>query len=194
MLVALVVDISLVHADPGSLDSALVGMAASSRTSGRRTVPGTWRSRPRTDWLSLAASENDGVFKWIIARYLPDGRLDRRFGKNGKITTPFQALAMAILPDRRFVVAGVSGDDLIVARFRPRGAIDTSFGSDGLATIGGFDWAADLQVWPDASDRGRRLRRVQVSDGFRSGSLSTVSREVRVHNCGPGWSGDRSRQ
>jgi uncharacterized delta-60 repeat protein len=58
---------------------------------------------------------------FAIARYLGDGSLDTGFDGDGKVTTDLgasdSAHDVAIQPDGRVVVAGVSGDDFAVARY-----------------------------------------------------------------------------
>ena len=88
-----------------------------------------------------------------------DGRLDRRFSGDGRVTTfsggavPF---GLAIDDERRIVVAGYTtdagGTDIAVARFRPGGDLDPDFGGgDGRVTIdlGGFDYAFDVAIQTD---------------------------------------------
>jgi uncharacterized delta-60 repeat protein len=77
-----------------------------------------------------------------LARYLPSGLLDRTFGKNGKLFSPFlpardaSASALTIQHDGKIVVAGV-GDEasdksmVLLARYRPNGSLDLRFGSHG---------------------------------------------------------------
>lgn len=79
--------------------------------------------------------------KWGLARYRPDGRLDRTFGDGGLVRTSFGwgfALGVALQPDDRIVVTGYSGG-LAVARYLPNGRLDPSFG-------GGDGKVGD--VWP----------------------------------------------
>ena len=75
-------------------------------------------------------------FGLALARYRPDGRLDRSFSGNGKIGPVVWgvfALAVALQPDGRIVVAG--DFDIFafgLARFRRDGRLDRSFGGDGV--------------------------------------------------------------
>jgi len=85
---------------------------------------------------------------WALARYLPDGSLDRTFGGDGRVVTPFShidasASAVAFGDDNRLTVAGSStrlqcGHDTseetgqaAVARYLPNGRLDPTFGGDG---------------------------------------------------------------
>src|SRR5215211_571482 len=78
---------------------------------------------------------------FALARYKPDGRLDRSFGSGGVVTTAIGsfddvATAVAIGPRGRIVVAGWAAKDLYspelaLARYKRNGRLDRSFGSGG---------------------------------------------------------------
>lgn len=96
---------------------------------------------------------------FAVVRYDSKGRLDKKFGKNGLVTTDFggddSASALAIQPDGKIVVAGngVMGDnDYAIARYNPDGKLDRSFGEGGKATVdflGGKDWPYGVHVRED---------------------------------------------
>lgn len=76
-----------------------------------------------------------------LARYRPDGTLDRSFGDGGKVVADVDSIdeeihALAVTPDGHLVAAGfVNGEqrgDMLLARFRPDGAVDTTFGEEGF--------------------------------------------------------------
>jgi uncharacterized delta-60 repeat protein len=78
-----------------------------------------------------------------LARYLPNGRLDRSFGSGGTVTASIgggvEANAVAVDGRGRIVVGGLIRTERgigggFVARFLPDGALDTSFGSGGFAS------------------------------------------------------------
>ena len=80
-----------------------------------------------------------------VVRYKPDGTLDTSFNSNGRVRTSVSATsaanAIAIQPDGRIVVAGVSVDGLgrrefAVVRYRSDGSLDSSFDSDGRVITG----------------------------------------------------------
>jgi uncharacterized delta-60 repeat protein len=86
--------------------------------------------------------------EFALARYGPDGSLDRSFGHGGLVTTPFDgeglATSAAIQPDGRIVVAGavgtraygeLHGTSPTLARYGPDGALDRGFGKAGIASI-----------------------------------------------------------
>jgi uncharacterized delta-60 repeat protein len=99
-----------------------------------------------------------------IARFLPDGRLDRTFSRDGRAFVSFgrgrfdAAHALALQRDGRIVVAGesrvgnVGPPRFALARLTRRGALDRSFGSRGRrltnpSPFGGF--AKAVLVLPD---------------------------------------------
>jgi uncharacterized delta-60 repeat protein len=101
-----------------------------------------------------------GTDDFILARFLPNGRLDTRFGKKGLVITDFGitdvVAAIAIQPDGKIVAAGSassnSNDDFAVARYRPNGSLDKTFGRKGKVRtdfLGGFDNAASIALQPD---------------------------------------------
>jgi len=110
-------------------------------------------------------SNSKTVEDFIVARYNANGSLDKRFGKNGKITTDFfrnvdSISAIAIQPDGGIVVAGFaqlggSGGTprvFALARYRNDGIPDTSFGNGGALTTsfgGSFAAASALMLQPD---------------------------------------------
>ncbi len=111
-------------------------------------------------------SNSRQVEDFIVARYNANGSLDKRFGKNGKITTDFfrnvdSISAIAIQPDGRIIVAGFaqlggSGSTprvFALARYRNDGSPDTSFGNGGSLTTsfggGNFAAASAVMLQPD---------------------------------------------
>jgi uncharacterized delta-60 repeat protein len=98
---------------------------------------------------------------FALVRYLPNGKLDTKFGSGGKVVTDIgaddTASAVVIQPDGKIVAAGRGeargGDnDFALARYNPDGKLDTKFGKGGKVTtdfIGGKDWANALVLRPD---------------------------------------------
>ena len=83
---------------------------------------------------------------FYLLRLAANGRLDRRFGRNGVVRTQFGndpegAHALVLQPDGKLVAAGFTLMPegrclstcyrLALARYRPDGALDASFGGDG---------------------------------------------------------------
>jgi uncharacterized delta-60 repeat protein len=96
---------------------------------------------------------------FALVRYESTGRVDRRFGDNGRVLTDFsgtgstdQAFAVAIDSVGRIVVAGYSssnaGVDFAIARYNPDGTPDNSFNSTGkvLTNFGGDDVATAVAI------------------------------------------------
>lgn len=89
----------------------------------------------------ILAAGNSGD-RPVLVRYLPDGRLDPSFGREGIAFIGaglISAWALALGDDGRIVVAGQGGVlggpyDIAVARYLPHGAPDPSFSGDGVVT------------------------------------------------------------
>jgi uncharacterized delta-60 repeat protein len=102
----------------------------------------------------------DGRDFIALARYRSDGRLDRRFGRDGKVLTDVgqfdRARALVWLPEGKLLVAGSTargdGDsDLLLVRYRPAGALDRTFGKNGMVRRdfgGSWEEANDVLVLP----------------------------------------------
>jgi len=82
---------------------------------------------------------------FAVARYNPDGTLDKTFGIGGKVQTDFPDLAavassVVIQPDGKIVVAGGAFPlftflgDFKVVRYNSNGSLDSSFGDGGIVT------------------------------------------------------------
>ena len=92
--------------------------------------------------IVVAGSAFPGGF--ALARYNTDGSLDTSFDSDGKVVTTFgEGLAVALQPDGKIVVSGVTGgdEDFGLIRYNADGSLDTSFDSDGkvVTTFGGID-------------------------------------------------------
>jgi uncharacterized delta-60 repeat protein len=97
------------------------------------------------DWAQAVTIDPDGRIvvagtgppgnSWLLARYKPNGKLDRSFGGHGTIATPFTdydgALSIAIDSQGRIVAGGFAKRDLALARYEPNGKLDPSFGDGG---------------------------------------------------------------
>jgi uncharacterized delta-60 repeat protein len=80
-------------------------------------------------------------FDFALARYKPNGKLDRSFGADGKVITDFygdhdQALSLKIQPDDKIVLAGCTDIEggyrgFALARYNADGSLDQTFGGDG---------------------------------------------------------------
>jgi uncharacterized delta-60 repeat protein len=132
------------------------------------------RAAPTTDWGSalaiqkngeLVVAGSSGSFKsyyraccFAIARYSVKGKLDRTFGRDGKVRTDLgrstSATAVAMEPDGRIAVAGQRGDrrgEMALARYTRSGALDSGFGRGGnvSTSFGSGSQASALAVQKD---------------------------------------------
>jgi uncharacterized delta-60 repeat protein len=90
------------------------------------------------DGRIVAAGSNDRR-RAAMARYNPDGTLDKSFSGDGKTTTNQMLInAIALQSDGKILAAGTVNPSTSAAfsvlRYNPTGTIDTSFGRDGIAT------------------------------------------------------------
>jgi uncharacterized delta-60 repeat protein len=94
------------------------------------------------------SSAKSGRFRpsGIVVAYRPDGRLDRRFGDEGRVLFPptkaskgstgYTGLtSIALESSGRILVAGFQRSRLFVARLLPDGSPDRGFGDDGRVVI-----------------------------------------------------------
>jgi uncharacterized delta-60 repeat protein len=92
--------------------------------------------------LVAAGEASPGSIDFALARYNPDGTLDKGFGGDGMVTTDFGGAdrASGLLVDNagRIVAVGGSGAPLssaaALARYRSDGSLDRTFGGDGMVT------------------------------------------------------------
>lgn len=150
-------------ATPGEVD-ATFGAGGTLTTNFGGTYDWAYGVAVQPDGRILAAgvSNAGGTYDFALARYAPDHSLDPTFGEQGTVTTDFGdsydwAYGLALLPDGRIVVAGVSdlggSKNLALARYLPNGSLDPSFGNGGLVVEGRrpltVDIAHGLAVQPD---------------------------------------------
>jgi uncharacterized delta-60 repeat protein len=134
-------------AAPGQLDSSF-GTGGTVVTEFPSSYSGARALAVQADGRVVAAGfahTNDSILSdFAITRYDVRGVLDPTFGVGGRVRTDFggrfdEALAVAVDPDGRIVVAGASSDatgaDMAVARYQPDGTLDASFDGDGLALV-----------------------------------------------------------
>ncbi|MFA6151804.1 MAG: T9SS type A sorting domain-containing protein [Chitinophagaceae bacterium] len=92
----------------------------------------------------------------LLFRLLPDGHLDKSFGKAGIICNDtfgmVRGLAAAVQADNKIVVLGMSYDSLqVLVRYYADGSIDSSFGTNGkvLNSLVSMSRKTDLELLPD---------------------------------------------
>ncbi len=113
-----------------------------------------------------------------IARFLPDGRLDPSFSRDGRLSFDFGygddlGSSVAVQPNGRIVVGGVASyryrteADFMVLRLRPNGTLDRTFSRDGKQSVNfagrRYDDLYGLDVQPD----GRIVAAGLSAVGFR---------------------------
>ena len=155
--------ISSASAGPGTLDMTF-GVNGALRTNLGGTYDWAYATAIQPDGRILAAgvSEASGTYDFALARYTSTRDLDPTFGEGGVVLTDFGhsydwAYAMALLPDGKILLAGVSdvsgSKDFALARYNPDGKLDTGFGHGGLVTENTRSLTADvirgLAVQPD---------------------------------------------
>jgi uncharacterized delta-60 repeat protein len=115
------------------------------------------------DGKILLTGMTSAVLDTPVVRYNPDGSLDLSFAGDGIVTintntAPFggsdAGRALAVQPDGRILVAGISGSDLALSRINANGSIDASFGGgDGVAVTnipgGTIDFAQGVTLQAD---------------------------------------------
>jgi len=108
--------------------------------------------------LVAGVSDASGSKDFALARFNPDGTLDKGFGKGGLVTETTRSLTadiirgLAVQPDGRIVVVGVSYEDVatlgpngdfMLARYLPNGQSDLTFGLGGIMTTDFGDQSYD---------------------------------------------------
>jgi uncharacterized delta-60 repeat protein len=118
---------------------------------------------------------DDEVF--AVARYLPDGSLDRTFSGDGLASVDFgygdaDADVVAVQPNGRILVAGNgkrsgswTAGDFAVARLLPDGRLDRSFSGDGRSTV---DFGRSETVYGLALQRDGRIVAAGSSGALRA--------------------------
>lgn len=150
-------------ATPGEVDASF-GTGGTLRTNFGGTYDWAYGVAVQPDGAILAAgvSNSAGTYDFALTRYTSDHTLDPTFGEQGMVVTDFGgsydwAYGLALLPDGKIVVAGVSdlggSKNLALARYLPDGSLDRSFGNRGLVVDGRrpltVDIAHAMAVQPD---------------------------------------------
>jgi uncharacterized delta-60 repeat protein len=148
-------------------------------------------------------AQDDRLF--AVARYLPDGRLDPAFSRDGRVSVDFgfgddAAYAVALGPGSRILAAGAgtrsryqTEDDFAFARFRPNGALDRTFSGDGLATVHFGRRRADVAYAVDIQSSGRIVAAGSSSPGLRGTPSVAVLRLNRDGTVDRSFAGDGKR-
>ena len=99
---------------------------------------------------------------FVLARFNANGSLDDSFGDDGTVTTDMvvneqeEALAVALQPDGKIIVAGYTGtagpggpQNFALARYLTNGVLDSSFGAGGKVVTGVVGNAFAVVIQPD---------------------------------------------
>jgi uncharacterized delta-60 repeat protein len=129
----------------GSLDPGFGNAGTALTGFGRRFQSANAVAITALGRIVVAGSTSNGITsRSAIARYMPDGRLDRGFGHDGRVTTDVSRSAeqftdLAVQPDGRIVAAGWAEVSLVpvfmAARYLTNGRLDPSFDGDGIARV-----------------------------------------------------------
>jgi len=91
-----------------------------------------------------------------LARYNSDGSLDTSFDGDGRATTDLgftgdSGYDVALQPDGKIVVSGMSNYDFAVVRYNANGSLDTSFSGDGtvVTNLGASDMGLSVALQSD---------------------------------------------
>jgi uncharacterized delta-60 repeat protein len=123
-----------------------------------------------------SSAQDSGEF--VLVRYSPDGRLDKSFGRSGRVTATGPTDSdiyegLVLLPDGELVGAGAgSYSALTLAAYDKNGKPDTSFGRHGKATTvlspGSMAYNGALIAEPDG-----KLLAVGVADLSQAGPIGS---------------------
>jgi uncharacterized delta-60 repeat protein len=98
------------------------------------------------DGSIVVAIALDNTGRAALARYLPDGTRDGRFGVGGRRLIGARApVQVAVQPDGRILV---TGHDVALSRYLADGSPDDSFGTHGVVAVDGLSGEA-LALQPD---------------------------------------------
>jgi uncharacterized delta-60 repeat protein len=128
---------------------------------------------------------------FAVARYNPDGTLDKAFGVGGRVQTDFPGLAavassVVVQPDGKIVVAGGAFPlftflgDFKVVRYNSDGSLDSSFGEGGIVTttFPEGSYAFDVALQPD----GKIIAAGTVFVDFNPGESSNTDFALARYN------------
>ena len=129
---------------------------------------------------------------FALARYNPNGSLDKSFSGDGKQTTDFGgydgATGVALQANGKIVAAGGGAGSFAIARYHPNGSLDTSFSNDGkrLTNFKGVDQAHGVALQGD----GKVVAAGYTADRPRAAADFALARYNRNGSLDPTFSGD----
>jgi len=147
---------------PGAVDTSFGGGSVVTPVGAGEDFAEAMAVQPDGKIVVVGSSSGVAGTDVAVLRYDRDGVLDAGFGTGGKVVTEAgagdsQALAVALQPDGKIVVAGAanggaSGLDFVVLRYLADGRPDPSFGTGGQVLVpfgNGTDRARAVAVQPD---------------------------------------------
>jgi len=135
--------------------------------------------------MRFAGNDASDDEQFAVARYLPDGSLDKSFSRDGLVSIDFgygdsDADAVTVQPNGRILVAGNgkrsgswTAGDFAVARLLPDGGLDRSFSGDGRATV---DFGVSESVYGLALQRNGMIVAVGSCGALRTSPRIAVAR------------------
>jgi uncharacterized delta-60 repeat protein len=121
--------------------------------------------QPNGDLIAYGLADTSGLASFGLARYSPNGSLDKTFGKTGQVVTSKVGTTAITGPDYATRDEGVAqaalqsdgkivavGNDSYLVRFNSDGSIDTTFGSQGLVVIPSGFSVQSLLIQPSNGD------------------------------------------
>jgi uncharacterized delta-60 repeat protein len=86
-------------------------------------------------FADFSVPSGPSISKFALARYNPDGTVDSSFGVGGKVIGgDGLGKALALQPDGKILLTGVSGSDFAMERYNSDGRLDSTFGIAGRVT------------------------------------------------------------
>ena len=123
----------------------------------------------------------------LLLRYQADGRLDTSFSGDGIMIHSFspdtdEALALALMPDGRIVIAGCirngAPNDFLIGRFTEDGSVDPAFGTNG-AIMMPFSSTVDISLGVAVQPDGK-----VVAVGFGNNGINNDFAVTRINTNG----------
>ncbi|HEX6702269.1 MAG TPA: hypothetical protein VF101_16195 [Gaiellaceae bacterium] len=159
---------------------------------GGKTLTGFGSARGFSAWANSLAIQPDGkavvagtsgksASRFALARYTTAGKLDRRFGRHGVVTTiqpSGQPSAVALQRDGKIVAAGTSfggeREKIALERYTAEGRLDPSFGTGGkvITAIGSWNDGRALALQRD----GKLVVAGQSGDDFAVSRYTATGR------------------
>jgi len=144
----------------GSLDNSFgsFGRVSTAFGAGNPAYAYCLAIQPDGKVLAAGVATVGGVGQVALCRYTTNGVLDTSFGAGGQVTTQVglsydQANAVAVLPNGKIVVAGISWQgsfsQYALVRYNPGGSLDSSYGIGGKVVVSfedGYDQANALAL------------------------------------------------